>query len=53
MALWLCGRWWKAADNILCLLFCCFVALFDVLQDGSGSIDFEEFLDMMTAKMVC
>jgi len=25
----------------------------DIDKDGSGSIDFEEFLDMMTAKMVC
>lgn len=24
----------------------------DIDKDGSGSIDFEEFLDMMTAKMV-
>lgn len=25
----------------------------DIDKDGNGSIDFEEFLDMMTAKMVC
>ena len=25
----------------------------DIDQDGSGSIEFDEFLDMMTAKMVC
>lgn len=25
----------------------------DIDKDGDGSIDFEEFLDMMTAKMVC
>ena len=25
----------------------------DIDKDGSGSIDFDEFLDMMTAKMVC
>lgn len=24
----------------------------DIDKDGDGSIDFEEFLDMMTAKMV-
>jgi Ca2+-binding EF-hand superfamily protein len=24
----------------------------DIDKDGSGSIDFDEFLDMMTAKMV-
>lgn len=24
----------------------------DIDKDGNGSIDFEEFLDMMTAKMV-
>ena len=24
----------------------------DIDQDGSGSIEFDEFLDMMTAKMV-
>jgi centrin-1 len=24
----------------------------DIDKDGSGNIDFEEFLDMMTAKMV-
>ena len=25
----------------------------DIDKDGSGTIDFDEFLDMMTAKMVC
>lgn len=25
----------------------------DIDKDGNGSIDFDEFLDMMTAKMVC
>lgn len=25
----------------------------DIDKDGSGAIDFDEFLDMMTAKMVC
>ena len=25
----------------------------DIDQDNNGSIDFDEFLDMMTAKMVC
>lgn len=25
----------------------------DIDKDGNGTIDFDEFLDMMTAKMVC
>lgn len=25
----------------------------DIDKDGSGTIDFQEFLEMMTAKMVC
>jgi len=29
-----------------------FQMISDIDKDGSGSIDFDEFLDMMTAKMV-
>ncbi|RYG55559.1 hypothetical protein EON66_05015, partial [archaeon] len=33
-------------------MYTCSQMIADIDKDGSGSIDFEEFLDMMTAKMV-